>query len=76
MHVSSGFLLLETAPGREASVLDLLATLPGVTHRSVIFPAAIAVKIETVHDGFDPLATQLKRLEGVVATRVYRARNA
>ena len=74
MHMSSGFLLLETVPGREGHVLDLLARVPGVTQRSVVFPAAIAVKIEA-DGGIDPLAKLLGRLEGVVGTRVYRARN-
>lgn len=72
--MSSGFLLLETVPGREGQVLDLLAGVPGVTQRSVVFPAAIAVKIEA-DGGIDPLARQLRGLDGVVATRVYRARN-
>ena len=75
MHLSSGFLLLETAPGRESYVLDLLGRMPGVTHRSVIFPAAIAVKIEAPLDTMDPLARQLRALEGVVNSRFYRAKN-
>jgi hypothetical protein len=70
--VSSGFLLLETLPGRESHVLELLARHPGVTHRSLLFPAAIAVKVEAPH--VDPVAQELKRLEGVVATRLYRAK--
>lgn len=72
--MSSGFLLLETVPGREGHVLDLLARVPGVTQRSVVFPAAIAVKVEA-DGGIDPLAKALGRLDGVVGTRVYRARN-
>lgn len=74
MHMSSGFLLLETQPGRETQVLDLLARVPGVTQRSVVYPAAIAVKVES-DGGIDPLAKLLGRLDGVVSTRVYRARN-
>ena len=74
--MSSGFLLVETVPGHEAHVLDLLARVPGVTHRHVIFPSAIAVKLDTHRDAFDLTATQLRQLEGVVGTRVYRARNA
>lgn len=74
MHVSSGFLLVETVPGREGHVLDLLSRHPGVTHRSLLFPAAIAVKIEAPE--VDPVAKELRRLEGVVATRLYRAKNA
>ena len=73
MHVSSGFLLLETQPGREGQVLDLLGRFPGVTHRNLLFPAAIAVRVET-HHSVDHVAAQLKALDGVVRTRLYRAR--
>ena len=72
--MSTGFLLLETQPGREGQVLDLLARFPGVTHHNVLFPAAIAVRLES-HSGVDALAAQLKALEGVVRTRLYRARH-
>lgn len=71
--MSSGFLLLETLPGREGHVLELLAKFPGVTHRNVLYPAAIAVKLEA--PAVDPIALELRRLEGVVATRFYRAKN-
>lgn len=74
MHMSSGFLLLETVPGREGHVLDLLARMPGVTQRSVVYPAAIAVKVES-EGGIDPLARELGRMDGVLSARVYRARN-
>jgi hypothetical protein len=74
--LSSGFLLVETVPGREAHVLDLLSRVPGVVHRHVIFPSAIAVKLDTHRDAFDLTASQLRALEGVTGTRVYRARNA
>lgn len=74
MHMSSGFLLLETLPGREGHVLELVARVPGVTQRSVVFPAAVAVKVES-EGGIDPVARALGRLEGVVSARVYRARN-
>lgn len=75
--MSSGFLLVETIPGRESHVLDLLSRVPGVVHRHVMFPSAIAVKLDVAHhDAFDLTATQLRQLEGVIATRVYRARNA
>ena len=57
-------------------MLDLLARVPGVTHRHVMFPSAIAVKLDTHRDAFDLTATQLRQLEGVVGTRIYRARNA
>lgn len=73
MHMSSGFLLLTTAPGRESHVLDLLARVPGVTQRSVVYPAAIAVKVEAA-GGIDPVAQRLAALDGVLASRVYRAR--
>ena len=73
MHMSSGFLLLETVPGRESHVLDLLARVPGVTQRSVVYPAAIAVKVEAA-GGIDPLARTLAGLDGVLSSRVYRAR--
>lgn len=72
--MSSGFLLLETVPGREGHVLDLLARVPGVTQRSVVYPAAIAVKVES-DGGIDPVTRALACLEGVLSTRVYRARN-
>lgn len=74
MHVSSGFLLLETLPGREHHVLEQLGRFPGVTHRSLLYPAALAVRIEAAQ--VDPIATELRRLEGVVNTRLYRARRA
>lgn len=73
MHVSSGFLLVETQPGREGQVLDLLGRFPGVTHRNLLFPAAIAVRIES-HVSVDHVAGQLKALDGVVRTRLYRAK--
>lgn len=72
--MSSGFLLLETQPGREGQVLDLLSRFPGVTHRNVLFPAAIAVRLEAT-TGVDTLAAQLRSLDGVVRTRLYRARH-
>lgn len=72
--MSSGFLLVETVPGSEASVLDLLAREPGVTHRHVLFPAAIAVKVETTRDAWDQVASRLRSLEGVSGMRVYRAK--
>ena len=73
MHVSSGFLLLETLPGREDLVLAALARHPLVTQRNVLYPAAIAVKVEAPH--VDPVFQELRRLEGVVATRLYRTRH-
>lgn len=74
--MSSGFLLVETAPGREGHVLDLLSRLPGVTHRAVIYPSAIAVKLETgAREAFDALTRELRALEGVTGTRLYRAKN-
>lgn len=71
--MSSGFLLLETLPGREGHVLELLSKFPSVTHRNVLFPAAIAVKVEA--PALDPVMLELKRLEGVIASRFYRAKN-
>lgn len=73
--MSSGFLLLETVPGREAAVLEALGQIPAVTHRSLIFPAAIAVKLEAPAPGWESLAARLRRLEGVVASRLYPAKN-
>lgn len=74
--MSSGFLLLETQPGREGHVLDLLSRMPGVTHKNVLFPAAIAVRLESeaTHGSVDALAARMKTLDGVVRTRLYRAR--
>lgn len=72
--MSSGFLLVETQPGREGQVLDLLGRVPGVTHTHVIYPAAIAVKLEG-QGPLDPLARELGGLEGVVRTRLYRAKH-
>lgn len=74
--MSSGFLLVETVPGRESAVLELLSRVPGVVHRHVMFPSAIAVKLDVAHDAFDLTASQLRALDGVVNARVYRARNA
>lgn len=76
MHLSSGFLLLETVPGREGQVLDLLGRVAGVTNKHVLFPAAIAVRIEAPMDSLAPLQQQLRTIEGVVSTRFYRASNA
>ena len=73
--VSSGFLLVETVPGRESHVLELLARVPGVTHRHVLFTACVAVKVEASRDAFDLTSAQLRSLEGVVGTRIYRAKN-
>lgn len=75
--MSSGFLLLETLPGREGHVLDLLSHVPGVTHKNVLYPAAIAVRLETshAHASVDALAAHMRTLEGVVRTRLYRARH-
>lgn len=70
--LSSGFLLLETVPGREGHVLELLSKFPGVTHRNVLFPSAVAVRVEA--STLDPIMTQLRRLEGVVGSRLYRAK--
>ncbi|HUR68738.1 MAG TPA: hypothetical protein VM370_05780 [Candidatus Thermoplasmatota archaeon] len=72
--MSSGFLLLETQPGREGAVLDALARFHGVTHHNLIFPAAIAVRVEST-TGVDALAAQLRALDGVTRTRLYRARH-
>lgn len=71
--MSSGFLLVETLPGREGHVQELLAKTPGVTHHNLLFPAFLAVKVD--HPTVEALATQLKRLDGVVSTRLYRARS-
>ncbi len=73
MHVSSGFLLLETLPGREAHVLDALGRIPAITHRSVLYPNAIALKVEAPDVG--RVQADLKRIDGVAAARLYRARN-
>lgn len=73
MHVSSGFLLLETLPGREAQVLELVARNPAVTHRSVLYPNAIALKVEA--PDVSRVQADLKRIDGVTAARLYRARN-
>lgn len=76
--MSSGFLLLETQPGREGHVLDLLSRMPGVTHKNVLFPAAIAVRLESPHGAHgtvDALAAHMRTLEGVIGTRLYRARH-
>ncbi|GEM_PF-5889321 len=73
MHVSSGFLLLETLPGREGQVLEALARIPAITHRSLLYPNAIALKVEAPDVG--RVQADLKRIDGVLATRLYRARN-
>lgn len=73
--MSSGFLLVETVPGREGHVLDALGRMPGVTHGHVIYPSAIALKVESSTDGLAPLVRDLAQVDGVVATRLYRAKN-
>ena len=55
-------------------MLELLSRMPGVTHKNVLFPAAIAVRLET-HSSVDALAAHMKTLEGVVRTRLYRAKH-
>lgn len=72
--MSSGFLLVETEPGRESQVLDLLSRIPGVTHKNVLFPNAIAVKLEVPREAVDPTVAQLAKLEGILATRLYRTK--
>ena len=72
--MSSGFLLLETLPGREGAILEALARFPAVKHQSVLYPAAIALKIEAADVAH--VQTQLKALEGVLGARLYKARNA
>lgn len=72
--VSTGFLLLETRPGLEGQVLDRLDRFPGVTHRNVLYPAAIAVRLES-RSSVEALAAQLREIDGVVRTRLYRARH-
>lgn len=72
--MSSGFLLLETLPGREAAILEALAGFPSVKHRSVLYPAAIALKIEA--PDVSHVHAQLTALEGVLGARLYKARNA
>lgn len=72
--MSSGFLLVETVPGREGQVLELLSRMQGVSQRALLFPAAIAVKFESAREAVDPFVAELRRLEGVVNTRLYRAK--
>lgn len=74
--MSTGFLLMQTAPGKERDVLDLLARHPEVTGRHVLFRESIAVKIECPVEAIEPTATHLSRLEGVLRASLYRARNA
>lgn len=76
MHVSSGFLLVETEPGREGQVFDLISRIPGVTHRQVLFPNSIAVKLELPREAVDPAVAALAKLDGVLYTRLYRAKNS
>lgn len=75
MPLSSGFLLVETVPGRETQVLDLMGRIPGVTHRHVLFPAAIAVKLELPREAVDPTVSALGKLDGVIRMSLYRAKN-
>ena len=74
--MSTGFLLVETQPGREADVLALLGKVSSVTSRNLLYPANIAVKLEGAPDAIPLLAGELEHLEGVVRARLYRARNA
>lgn len=73
--MSSGFLLVETQPGRETQVFDLLGRIPGVTHRHVLFPSAIAIKLELPREAIDPTVLALAKLEGVIRANLYRAKN-
>jgi hypothetical protein len=74
--VSSGFLLVETIPGRESFVLEALGRVPGVTHRHVLFPAVVAIKLEApTRDRLDACRASLGALDGVLGTRLYRAKN-
>lgn len=73
--MSSGFLLVETEPGRETQVLDLLGRIPGVTDKNVLFPNAIAVKLELPREAVEGTVAQLAKLDGILTTRLYRAKN-
>lgn len=74
--MSSGFLLVQTFPGRERDVCDLLSRLPEVTGRNVLFEESIAVKIECPREAIDPTVSHLSKLDGVVRASLYRAKNA
>lgn len=55
-------------------MLDSLAQIKGVTHRHVLFATAIAVKVEEAHDALELTLAQLKGLDGVLNTRLYKAK--
>lgn len=73
--MSTGFLLVETDPGREAHVLELVARIPGVTGHNTLFPGTIAVKIELPRESVEPAAQQLSHLDGVRRASLYRAKH-
>ena len=74
--VSSGFLLVQTVPGKERDVFDLLSRLPEVTARNILFRESIAVKIECPREAIDPTVSHLSKIDGVVRASLYRAKNA
>jgi len=73
--MSSGFLLVQTQPGRERDVYDRLERLPEVTGKHILFGSAIAVKIECPRESIEPTARHMAKLDGVVGANLYRAKN-
>lgn len=72
--MTSGFLLVETLPGKEGDVLQHLGELPEVTSRSMLFRSAVACRMEGSGDALAALLPRVRSLEGVLAARWYRAR--
>ncbi|MHB8604779.1 MAG: hypothetical protein ACYDCK_05940 [Thermoplasmatota archaeon] len=55
---------------------DRLTRLPEVTGKQVMYPGTLAVKIECAREAIDPTCLRLARLDGVVRSTLYRAKNA
>lgn len=71
--MSSGFLLLETVPGKEREVLDRLGRLPEVAGSHVLFRASVAVKLVGERERVLSCVEHVRALDGVLGARHYPA---
>jgi hypothetical protein len=69
--MTRGFLLVETAPGRERDVLSRLERLPEFQEGSVLFRTSVAVRIDARHRSLRQTAATVRRCGGVVDARLY-----
>lgn len=69
--MNTGFLLVETKPGRERDVLESLSDLPEVAERSLIFRENLAVRLKASADALGDALDRVRDLDGVTGTRYY-----